>query len=48
MINEKKMENKITIRISAELKQQIDKYCEVHNIKLSQFVRMACEEIFNK
>lgn len=32
-------------RFTARQKEEIMQYCEKHNISVSDFIRMACEEI---
>ena len=48
MIEDKAMENQMKFRLSAELKQQIQDYCEQHNLTASEFVRFAVNKIFEK
>lgn len=38
----------IKVRITAVQKEQIERYCEAHNLNVSQFLRMAIDEIIQK
>lgn len=38
----------VKFRLTTALKEQIDAYCETHGLNVSQFLRMACEEVLNK
>lgn len=38
----------LKVRITASEKERIDKYCASNDIPISQFVRMAIKEFFNK
>lgn len=41
-------EFQIKFRLTASQKEQIEKYCEANGLNVSQFLRLACEEILNK
>lgn len=46
-----KKENKdcqIKVRITAVQKEKIERYCEAHELNVSQFLRMAIDEIIQK
>jgi antitoxin component of RelBE/YafQ-DinJ toxin-antitoxin module len=36
------------VRITATEKERIEKYCETHDLTISQFLRMAINEIIQK
>lgn len=38
-------ECQIKVRVTANQKERIDKYCEVNGLNLSQFLRLAINEI---
>ena len=38
----------IKFRLTASQKAQIDKYCEDNGMNVSQFLRMAVNEVLNK
>ena len=38
----------VKFRLTTNLKDQIDKYCEANGLNVSQFLRMACEEVLHK
>ena len=48
MVEDKRMESQMKFRLSAEMKQQIQDYCEQHNITASEFIRFAVNKIFEK
>jgi antitoxin component of RelBE/YafQ-DinJ toxin-antitoxin module len=38
----------LKFRLTTELKNKIADYCERYDINTSEFIRMACERIFDK
>lgn len=38
----------VKVRITTREKEQILKYCEKHNMTVSEFIRFACFKIFQK
>lgn len=38
----------IKFRLTASQKQAIEEYCQAHNLSVSEFLRMAANEILNK
>ncbi len=38
----------IKCRMTQTEKEQIFKYCELHGLSISEFIRMACNKIFDK
>ena len=45
---EERLETSIKFRLSPRDKERIIKYCEEHELNISQFVRWACEKIFEE
>jgi hypothetical protein len=41
-------ECQIKVRITAVQKEQIERYCEMNDLNISQFLRMAIDETLNK
>lgn len=41
-------ECQIKVRITAVQKEQIERYCEMNDLNVSQFLRMAINEIIQK
>lgn len=41
-------ECQIKVRITANQKEAIERYCETHDLNISQFLRMAIDEIIQK
>ena len=39
---------RLEFRLTVEEKQKITDYCVKHNMSMSDFVRMACQMIFDK
>lgn len=39
---------RLEFRLTNEEKQKITEYCVEHNMSMSDFVRLACEQIFNQ
>lgn len=39
---------RLEIRLTNEEKQKITEYCVQHNMSMSEFVRMACQMIFDR
>lgn len=39
-------DNSIRIRLTNSEKQRILDYCEKHNLTISEFIRFACNKIF--
>lgn len=39
--------NQLKFRLTDELLEKIEKYCEENNMNKSEFARFACEKIFN-
>lgn len=37
----------LKFRLTTELKERIEKYCQEHRMNYSEFIRYACESIFN-
>jgi antitoxin component of RelBE/YafQ-DinJ toxin-antitoxin module len=35
----------LKFRLTERLKQEIEDYCEVHSLNVSEFIRMACVEV---
>jgi len=44
-MKENRQEN-IKVRLTPTEKEKIVKYCEAHNISISEFIRMAASRIF--
>lgn len=40
--------NQLKFRLTEELLQKIEQYCEANNMNKSEFARFACEKIFNQ
>ena len=38
----------LKFRLTEELKKQINEYCKIHDMNTSEFIRFACEKIFQK
>jgi uncharacterized protein (DUF1778 family) len=38
----------IKFRLTAEQKDKITEYCKKHDIKISEFIRSACEKIMDQ
>lgn len=48
MVGNEAMNSQMKFRLSAEMKEQIMEYCEKHNMSVSEFLRFACNEIFQQ
>ena len=42
----KAKDSSIKCRVTDEMRAQIESYCRKHNISISEFIRLACTEIF--
>lgn len=38
----------LKFRLTSELKNKITNYCEKHDMTISEFIRFACEKIFQE
>ena len=45
-MKEEKLDNSIKFRLSQANKERIIEYCKVHGMSISDFVRWACNKIF--
>lgn len=48
MVGNEAMNSQMKFRLSAEMKEQIMEYCEKHNMSVSEFLRFACNKIFQQ
>lgn len=48
MLGNEAMNSQVKFRLSAEMKQQIMDYCQKYDMSVSEFLRYACEKIFDK
>lgn len=44
----KNKDYRLGVRLSSQDKENIENYCALHNMKISEFVRMSIYEILNK